>query len=45
LLLSAANKPAYSRLIDVAIAYGKQKGGTIQQQVDAATDRLVNPIT
>jgi len=41
LLLLAANKPAYSRLIDVAIAYGKQKGGTIQQQVDAATDRLL----
>jgi len=41
LLLAAANKPAYARLIDVAIAYGKRKGGSIQQQVDAATDRLL----
>lgn len=44
LLLAAANKPAYSRLIDVAIAYGRQKGGTIQEQVDFATDRLVKSI-
>ncbi|KAI9511999.1 hypothetical protein F5148DRAFT_1146460 [Russula earlei] len=40
LLLAAANKPAYSRLIDVALAYGKKKGGTVHEQVDAATDRL-----
>jgi len=41
LLLAAANKPAYARLINVAIAYGRQKGGSIQEQVDAATDRLL----
>jgi transaldolase len=41
LLLAAVNKPKYSRLIDVAIAYGKQKGGTVHQQVDAAVDRLL----
>ncbi|KAH9965326.1 transaldolase [Russula dissimulans] len=41
LILAAANKPAYSRLIDVALAYGKKKGGTPQQQVDAAIDRLL----
>jgi len=41
LLLAAANKPAYARLIDIAIAYGRQKGGSIQEQVDAATDRLL----
>ena len=41
MLLAAANKPAYSRLIDVAIAYGREKGRTIDEQVDAATDRLV----
>ena len=35
------NKPQYSGLIDVAIAYGKGKGGTVHQQVDAAVDRLV----
>jgi transaldolase len=41
LLLAAANKPAYSRLIDVAIAYGKKKGGNVHQQVEAAVDRLL----
>jgi len=41
LVLAAVNKPAYSRVIDVAIAYGKKKGGTIHQQVDAAVDRLL----
>ncbi|KAI0254488.1 hypothetical protein BJV78DRAFT_1184654 [Lactifluus subvellereus] len=41
LLLAAANKPAYARLIDVAIAYGREKGRTIEEQVDAATDRLL----
>lgn len=28
-------------MIDVAIAYGKQKGGNAHQQVEAAVDRLV----
>jgi len=41
LVLAAVNKPAYSRLIDVAIAYSKKKGGSIHQQVDTAVDRLL----
>ncbi|KAI0055432.1 transaldolase [Artomyces pyxidatus] len=41
LLLAAANKPQYARLIDVAIAYGKEKGSTLDEQVDHALDRLL----
>jgi transaldolase len=41
LLLAAANKPGYARLIDVAISYGKEKGNTIDEQVNFATDRLL----
>ena len=41
LILAAANKPAYQRLIDNAIAAGKKKGGSIDEQVNAAMDRLV----
>jgi transaldolase len=41
LVLAAVNKPAYARVVDVAIAYGRQKGGTTHQQVDAAVDRLL----
>jgi transaldolase len=41
LLLAAANKPAYARLIDIAIKYGREKGKTLEEQVDAASDRLV----
>jgi transaldolase len=41
LLLAAANKSGYSRLIDVAISYGKEKGNTIEEQVNFATDRLL----
>jgi transaldolase len=41
LILAAANKPAYQKLIDVAVKYGKDKGGDIENQVNAAIDRLL----
>jgi hypothetical protein len=40
--LAAANKPQYQRLIDVAIQFGKKKGGDLDAQTEAALDRLVN---
>lgn len=42
LILAAANKPAYQRLINAAIEYGKSKGGSIDNQANAALDRLVS---
>lgn len=41
LILAAAGKPAYAKLIDSAVAYGKAKGGDIDNQVSAANDKLV----
>jgi transaldolase len=41
LILAAANKPAYQRLINNAVAFGKSKGGDVENQVNAATDRLL----
>jgi transaldolase len=41
LILSAAGKPGYARLIDAAVEYGKKKGKTINEQAEAATDRLL----
>jgi len=41
LILAAANKPAYQKLIDTAIQYGKSKGGDLDTQVNAAVDRLL----
>ena len=43
LILQAAGKPAYQRLIDSAVKYAKEKGGDREQQVNAAIDRLVRP--
>lgn len=43
LILQAANKPAYQRLIDNAVKFGKSKGGDLDGQVEAAMDRLVSP--
>ncbi|TDL18976.1 transaldolase [Rickenella mellea] len=41
LILAAANKPGYARLIDTAVKYAKDKGGSIDQQVEIALDRLL----
>jgi transaldolase len=42
LILAATGKPGYARLIDAAVEYGKKKGKTIDEQTEAATDRLVS---
>ncbi|KAF7422328.1 sedoheptulose-7-phosphate:D-glyceraldehyde-3- phosphate transaldolase [Pleurotus ostreatus] len=41
LILAAANKPGYARLIDAAIQHGKAKGGSLEDQTNAAMDRLL----
>jgi len=41
LILAATKKPEYAVLIDTAIAYAKEKGSTIDEQVEAALDRLI----
>ncbi|KAH8924256.1 transaldolase [Atractiella rhizophila] len=41
LILQAVKKPQYARLIDVAVKYGKEKGGDIDSQVDNTLDRLL----
>jgi transaldolase len=41
LILAAANKPQYARLVDAAIKYAKSKGGDTETQVGAAMDRLL----
>ncbi|EGD92848.1 transaldolase [Trichophyton tonsurans CBS 112818] len=41
LILAASKKPEYAKLIDAAISYGKQNGSNIDEQVDAALDRLL----
>jgi len=42
LILAAAGKAGYARLIDAAVSYAKEKGGDINTQVENATDRLVS---
>ena len=39
--MAAAGIPKYGRLIDVAVEYGKSKGGSVEEQTNHATDRLV----
>ncbi|KAF9459260.1 hypothetical protein BDZ94DRAFT_1312552 [Collybia nuda] len=41
LILAAANKPGYNRLIDNAVKFGKSKGGDVENQANAALDRLL----
>jgi transaldolase len=41
LLLAAAKKSAYAKVIDEAVKYGKEKGSDINSQVDHALDRLL----
>jgi transaldolase len=41
LILAAANKPAYQKLIGTAVEYGKSKGGDLNAQAGAALDRLL----
>ncbi|KAF8207223.1 hypothetical protein K438DRAFT_1815912 [Mycena galopus ATCC 62051] len=41
LILAAANKAGYAKLIDNAVKYGKDKGGSLEDKVNAANDRLL----
>jgi len=41
LILAAANKPGYARLIDAAVAYAKAKGGSLDAQANIAVDKLL----
>jgi transaldolase len=42
LVLAASKKPEYAKLMDVAVAYGKEHGGSsLDSQADAAVDRLL----
>ncbi|KAF9444501.1 transaldolase [Macrolepiota fuliginosa MF-IS2] len=41
LILAAANKPGYARLIDASVAFAKAKGGDLETQVNNAIDRLL----
>ncbi|KAK9440326.1 Transaldolase [Metarhizium brunneum] len=41
LILAASKKAEYAKLMDVAVEYGKKKGGDIDSQVDNALDRLL----
>jgi transaldolase len=41
LILAASKKAEYAALIDSAVAYAKNRGGSVDEQVDAALDRLL----
>lgn len=41
LILAASKKPEYAALIDQAVTYAKSKGGSVDEQVELALDRLL----
>ncbi|TPX12262.1 uncharacterized protein E0L32_007148 [Thyridium curvatum] len=41
LILAASKKAEYAKLIDSAVEYAKKHGGSVDDQVDAALDRLL----
>jgi len=41
LILAASKKAEYAKLIDVAVAYGKEQEGDIEHKTDATLDRLL----
>jgi transaldolase len=41
LILAASKKPEYAALIDQAVSYAKGKGGSAEEQVELALDRLL----
>ncbi|OJD14177.1 transaldolase [Blastomyces percursus] len=41
LILAASKKPEYAKLVDSAVAYGKENGKTLDEKVDATLDRLL----
>lgn len=41
LILAAAKQEGYAKLIDVAVAYGKENGKTTEEKVENAVDRLL----
>lgn len=41
MILAASKKAEYAKLIDNAVSYAKQKGGSVDDQVDDALDSLL----
>lgn len=40
LIAAAANMPAYQHLIEEAVSYAQENGGSIEEQIEAAMDRV-----
>ncbi|KAM0800464.1 transaldolase [Usnea florida] len=41
LILAASKKPEYAKLMDVAVAYGKDHGKDLDEKIDSTLDRLL----